>query len=199
MKTKLMELLENMDAEDLRSVSNEYNEVVCCYDDEIHRMDEFDVVCQGWTPTDIAKKILGEDFSLDDDYFVFTIYGIESFSRFNLINHVDIEEVVEYIIENENCLGNSDVDNILKGWRIEMNYNINIEDFAKQFNKEYEFLYDNNNNVAGYKEAVETFDKLLDTNESFQKLVGEYANYIGDFISSNREACAFIFALETFM
>lgn len=199
MKTKLMELLENMDAEDLRSVSNEYNEVVCCYDDEIYRMDEFDDVCQGWTPTDIAKKILGEDFSLDDDYFVFTIYGIESFSRFNLINHVDIEEVVEYIIENENCLGNSDVDNILKGWRIEMNYNINIEDFAKQFNKEYEFLYDNNNNVAGYKEAVETFDKLLDTNESFQKLVGEYANYIGDFISSNREACAFIFALETFM
>lgn len=80
-----------------------------------------------------------------------------------------------------------------------MNYNINIEDFAKQFNKEYEFLYDNNNNVTGYKEAVETFDKLLDTNESFQKLVGEYANYIGDFISSNREACAFIFALETFM
>lgn len=199
MKTKLMELLENMDAEDLRSVSNEYNEVVCCYDDEIYRMDEFDDVCQGWTPTDIAKKILGEDFSLDDDYFVFTIYGIESFSRFNLINHVDIEEVVEYIIENENCLGNSDVDNILKGWRIEMNYNINIEDFAKQFNKEYEFLYDNNNNVAGYKEAVETFDKLLDTNESFQKLVGEYANYIGDFISSDREACAFIFALETFM
>lgn len=199
MKTKLMELLENMDAEDLRSVSNEYNEVVCCYDDEIYRMDEFDDVCQGWTPTDIAKKILGEDFSLDDDYFVFTIYGIESFSRFNLINHVDIEEIVEYIIENENCLGNSDVDNILKWWRIEMNYNINIEDFAKQFNKEYEFLYDNNNNVAGYKEAVETFDKLLDTNESFQKLVGEYANYIGDFISSNREACAFIFALETFM
>lgn len=114
MKTKLMELLENMDAEDLRSVSNEYNEVVCRYDDEIYRMDEFDDVCQGWTPTDIAKKILGEDFSLDDDYFVFTIYGIESFSRFNLINHVDIEEIVEYIIENENCLGNSDADNILK-------------------------------------------------------------------------------------
>ena len=114
MKAKLMELLENMDAEDLRNVSNEYNEVVCCYDDVIYRMDEFDNVFQGWTPTDIAKRILGEDFSLDDDYFVFTIYGIESFSRFNLINHVDIEEVVEYIIENKNCLGNSDVDDILK-------------------------------------------------------------------------------------
>lgn len=114
MKAKLMELLENMDAEDLRNVSNEYDEVVCCYDDVIYRMDEFDDVFQGGTPTDIAKRILGEDFSLDDDYFVFTIYGIESFSRFNLINYVDIEEVVEYIIENKNCLGNSDVDDMLK-------------------------------------------------------------------------------------
>lgn len=114
MKAKLMELLENMDAEDLRNVSNEYDEVVCCYDDVIYRMDEFDDVFQGVTPTDIAKRILGEDFSLDDDYFVFTIYGIESFSRFNLINYVDIEEVVEYIIENKNCLGNSDVDDMLK-------------------------------------------------------------------------------------
>ena len=81
-----------------------------------------------------------------------------------------------------------------------MNYNINIEDFVKQFNNEYEFLYhNNNNNVAGYEEAVKMFDKLLNTNESFQEFVGEFVDHIGDFISSDREAGAFMFALETFM
>ena len=81
-----------------------------------------------------------------------------------------------------------------------MNYNINIEGFVKQSNKEYEFLYhNNNNNVAGHEEAVKMFDKLLNTNESFQEFVGEFVDYIGDFISSDREAGAFMFALETFM
>lgn len=32
--------------------------------------------------------------------------------------------------------------------------NINIHAFAKQFAKEYNFLYDNCDNVAGYREAA---------------------------------------------
>ena len=38
---------------------------------------------------------------------------------------------------------------------------INIKTFEKQFQKEYNFLYENDNNVAGYKEAVEAFDEFL--------------------------------------
>lgn len=72
---------------------------------------------------------------------------------------------------------------------------INIHAFAKQFAKEYDFLYDNGDNVAGYREAVSFFDGFVKHHGDF---VGEFAKYRGDFISSDREAAAFAFALEAF-
>lgn len=71
---------------------------------------------------------------------------------------------------------------------------MNIKEFLDQFNKEYEFLY-NHNNVAGYKEAVTAFDEFLPNHKEF---VGEFVKYRGDFISSDREAAAFMFALSVF-
>ena len=70
---------------------------------------------------------------------------------------------------------------------------INIKAFAEQFQKEYNFLYENNNNVAGYREAVAAFDEFLSNNKNF---VCEFIKYRGDFISSDREAAAFMFALS---
>ena len=72
--------------------------------------------------------------------------------------------------------------------------NINIKAFIKQFKKEYNFLYENNNCVAGYYEAVAAFDEFVSAHGDF---VGEFAKYRGDFISSDREAAAFMFALES--
>jgi hypothetical protein len=74
--------------------------------------------------------------------------------------------------------------------------NINIHEFAKQFNKEYNFLYDHNDMVAGYNEAVEEGDKFIAEHGDF---VGEFVRYRGDFISSDREVAAFMFALNEMM
>jgi len=71
--------------------------------------------------------------------------------------------------------------------------NINIDKFLKQFNKEYAFLYQYGSAVAGYQEAVDAFDEFVVTHGDF---VGEFARYRGDFISSDCEAAAFMFALE---
>lgn len=70
---------------------------------------------------------------------------------------------------------------------------MNIKEFAKQFNKEYNFLYDNYDNVAGYDEAVTAFDEFAPNHKEF---VSEFVKYRGDFISSDREAAAFMFALS---
>lgn len=70
---------------------------------------------------------------------------------------------------------------------------INIYEFLKQFNKEYDFLYENDN-VAGCDEAVAEFDRLLKC-EGFAKFVGEFVKFRNDIISSDREAAAFMFAL----
>ena len=71
--------------------------------------------------------------------------------------------------------------------------NINIQEFLKQFNREYTFLYDNDDHVVGYEEAVSAFDEFL---KSDSNLVAEFSEYRGDYITSDREAAAFIFALE---
>lgn len=73
---------------------------------------------------------------------------------------------------------------------------INIQKFAEQFNKEYQFLYDNDDMVAGYNEALEEGDKFIAEHGDF---VGEFAKYRGDFISSDREVVAFMFALNEMM
>lgn len=74
--------------------------------------------------------------------------------------------------------------------------NINIEQFNNEFNKEYEFLYENNDRIAGYDEAVKSFDEFA---ESHKEFIREFVRYRGDFISSDREAGAFMFAMEKYM
>lgn len=76
---------------------------------------------------------------------------------------------------------------------------MDIQKFLDKFNDEYDFLYEaagNGREVAGEDEAVEAFDEFVKTHGDF---VGEFAKYRGDFISSDREAAAFMFALGAFM
>ena len=75
--------------------------------------------------------------------------------------------------------------------------NINIADFKRKFDEEYNFLYDaacKNQEVAGEREAAAAFDEFVKGHGAF---VGEFAQYRRDFISSDREAAAFMFALES--
>ena len=70
---------------------------------------------------------------------------------------------------------------------------LNIHEFLERFEKEYDFIYDHDDNVAGVREATAAFDEFLKTHKDF---VGEFVRFRGDFISSDREAAAFMFALE---
>lgn len=72
--------------------------------------------------------------------------------------------------------------------------NIGMEKFCEQFQKEYNFLYDCRGYVAGYDEAVSAFDRFQADHADF---VREFAQYRGDVVSSDREAAAFMFALDS--
>ena len=69
-----------------------------------------------------------------------------------------------------------------------------MEKFCEQFQKEYNFLYDCRGYVAGYDEAVSAFDRFQADHADF---VREFAQYRGDVVSSDREAAAFMFALDS--
>ena len=71
---------------------------------------------------------------------------------------------------------------------------INIQDFLEKFNDEYKFLYDSNGTVCGEKESVKAFDDFVKQNGDF---VREFVAFRGDFISSDRGAAAFMFALDS--
>ena len=73
-------------------------------------------------------------------------------------------------------------------------HNISMEKFYEQFQKEYHFLYDCRGYVAGYEEAVSAFDRFQIDHADF---VREFAQYRGDVVSSDREAAAFMFALDS--
>lgn len=68
-----------------------------------------------------------------------------------------------------------------------------IVKFCKQFDKEYDFLYEHHNCVPGYEEAVDYFDH---NHHLYADIVKAYIEYRHDFISSDREAAAFSFSLE---
>lgn len=70
---------------------------------------------------------------------------------------------------------------------------IDIKRFLEKFNSEYRFLYENNDNVAGYDEALREGDKFIENHPDF---IIEFVKYRGDFITSDREVVAFMFALS---
>lgn len=75
-----------------------------------------------------------------------------------------------------------------------MKKEINIKEFLEKFNDEYTFLYSSNGSVCGEKEATRAFDNFSKQHGDF---VREFVIFRGDFISSDREAAAFMFALDS--
>lgn len=73
--------------------------------------------------------------------------------------------------------------------------NVRIEAFLDKFNEVYSELYEAGDNVAGFKEAVSFFDKFAEQQPEF---IQKFVEFRGDFISSDREAASFAYALEEY-
>ena len=98
---KIKNYLENLNDRDLLDMWNAYSRE-CSNGDEIFRIEDFDEECEYLTPYDIACKICYGDFNMAESYFKFDAYGnFESINTYDLKTHIDIEELNEYII-NEN-------------------------------------------------------------------------------------------------
>lgn len=69
---------------------------------------------------------------------------------------------------------------------------ISMEVLAKRFYDEYNA----NGVVTDFSDAVEEFDRRIETDLDFKEMAIRFARYRGDVISSDREAAAFVFALR---
>ena len=117
MKEKIKEIIEEMSTEDKVVLWNVYCGSANRIDDWIYSMEEFDEQCFGMTPTEIAQSILYGDFRINDNYFWFNGYA-------NLESDYDIDgekspfyidELIDYIVENEEDFGNDDIAEVLEG------------------------------------------------------------------------------------
>lgn len=69
---------------------------------------------------------------------------------------------------------------------------INIHKFLEGFEENYEWLYNGGDRITGYLELVTAFDSFAETHQDF---VSEFVKLRGDFISSDREAAAFMLTM----
>lgn len=72
-----------------------------------------------------------------------------------------------------------------------------MKKFIRQFNKEYEKMYNSKDKVRDYREAVQYFDTHLEE-KWFKNLLNSFVLERGDVVTSDRECAAFVFALKFF-
>ena len=112
-KERIVELIKEMDTPDVVSIYNEYCEKRHYEEDMIFPIEYFNERCEDMTPLQIAEYAK-DGFDPDDDYFVETVYGFKSFSYWEDYDMIDVDEIAEYIAENEVSLGNDDIEDILE-------------------------------------------------------------------------------------
>ena len=81
--------------------------------------------------------------------------------------------------------------------------NIDLAELRNRTAENYGILYENDDKIdggaAGYfsvSSLCGSFDDYMEVNSEFRKLVQTYTKYVGDFLSSDREAAAFIYAVD---
>lgn len=117
-RAKVVECLEDMWLEDIVSIWNAYVECNNYYDDYIYNMCDLDYELESLTPTEILRKAEGEDFKTSDSFFYHTIYGINSCNNVE-DSPICISDLAYYIIDNDDSLGNTDIEDILEEHREE--------------------------------------------------------------------------------
>ena len=127
---KLLELFTNMDDSELVSVWNEY----CCTTNSEGEILDYETL-EEYISNDSTHNTLdwlnrfyfgSDEYSTEEgsanpnrNYFTFNAYGnVISFdyiyySYTKEFNHMDIDELIEYIIENDDALYNDDIQEIL--------------------------------------------------------------------------------------
>ena len=69
----------------------------------LYNMCDFDVMMEGYTPTELAQRIYFGDFNPNDDYFYFNSYAnLESINEWEMEDHFEmiIDEIIDSMLYN---------------------------------------------------------------------------------------------------
>lgn len=96
---EIASILKNITDSDLLTLNNDYCDANSYMEDYIYSMSEFDDLLSCKTPTQILESV-SSDFSINDEYFRDTMYGLESGNSIEDLMQVDFDDLAEYLIEN---------------------------------------------------------------------------------------------------
>lgn len=112
MEERIKEIIEKMSNGDKLSLWNEYCGLNNLDDDYICYMEDFDEIMEGKEPWEVARCCYFGDFNPTHEYFWFNAYGnLESTDYLGDV--IDIDEIVDYIIDNEETFGYTEIMEVL--------------------------------------------------------------------------------------
>ena len=109
-RDRLLEILNDIDEATLFDMMNERRDAVG--EAEMHYMGDLDDHFKGYTASDLLEDI-SRDFDKDDDYFVYDNYNFEYVSFNDLYDYNDDDELIDYILENDEDFYNDDIREVL--------------------------------------------------------------------------------------
>ena len=112
---KLVDYINSMNDDEIVELHNRYCEAAGYEDDRIYSMYELDEILEGRTPTDILSRGFYGDFRPQHDFFWFNGYGNLESADYMSGTPICAEDIADYILSNEDSLGNDEIQQILDG------------------------------------------------------------------------------------
>lgn len=109
-REEVLEMLRDMNDSDLVAVHNEYCDKVSCYDDKIYDMYEINNLLYGRSPLEIITD--ARDVNANDSYIRYDGYGNLESTDYPQ-DWMDLDEIADYIVENDDALYNDDIRDLL--------------------------------------------------------------------------------------
>ena len=110
MRDEVLEMLRDMNDNDLVAVHNEYCDKVSYYDDRIYDMYEINDLLYGRSPLEIITD--ARDVDANDSYIRYDGYGNLESTDYPQ-DWMDLDEIADYIAENDEALRNDDIRDLL--------------------------------------------------------------------------------------
>ena len=113
-KQKLVEYIDSMGIEEKIELHNSYCDAANCMDDCIYSMDEMEEILDGVDKWELVDMMRYGNFNFQDDFWSLNGYGnLVSYNAWEL--PVYAEDIANYILSEEDSLGNDEIQEILDG------------------------------------------------------------------------------------
>ena len=113
-RRKLVDYINGMGIEERLALHNAYCDAANCMDDCIYTMDEMEEILDGVDKWDLVRMVQFGDFDCMKEFWGFNGYG-------NLVSYnawevpVYAEDIANYILSEEDSLGNDEIQEMLDG------------------------------------------------------------------------------------